>query len=134
MNNRAKQIIFTLSLAGTAFAGCNSEHQTEEEPVQAINLSHMDSTVRLQDDFFLAVNGNWIKQTDIPADQGRWGSFNELREFNNEAVLKVLEKAGLVVVARKGRASYLGERSVVHIDPGASSAALVLRAAAQTLG
>src|SRR5690606_18764789 len=85
--------IFTLSLAGMVSAGCNSEHETEEEPIQAINLSYMDSTVRLQDDFFLAVNGNWIKQTDIPGDQGRWGSFNELREFNNEAVLKVLEKA-----------------------------------------
>ncbi|QFG68884.1 dihydroxyacetone kinase subunit DhaL [Ornithinimicrobium pratense] len=37
------------------------------------------------------------------------------------------------MVARKGRASYLGERSAGHVDPGASSAALVLRAAAQTL-
>lgn len=91
--NKSKQIVFTLSLAGTVLAGCTSEQAAEEEVVQAINLSHMDSTVRIQDDFFLAVNGNWIKQTDIPADQGRWGSFNELREFNNEAVLKVLEKA-----------------------------------------
>ena len=91
--NKSKQIVFTLSLAGTVLVGCTSGQQAEEEPVRAINLSHMDSTVRLQDDFFLAVNGNWIKQTDIPGDQGRWGSFNELREFNNEAVLKVLEKA-----------------------------------------
>ena len=30
--------------------------------------------------------------------------------------------------ARKGRASYLGERSVGHIDPGSASAALVMRA------
>lgn len=30
--------------------------------------------------------------------------------------------------ARKGRASYLGERSVGHIDPGAASAALIMRA------
>ena len=30
--------------------------------------------------------------------------------------------------ARKGRASYLGERSVGHIDPGSVSAALVVRA------
>ena len=30
--------------------------------------------------------------------------------------------------ARKGRASYLGERSVGHLDPGAVSAALILRA------
>jgi phosphoenolpyruvate---glycerone phosphotransferase subunit DhaL len=36
--------------------------------------------------------------------------------------------------ARKGRASYLGERSVGHQDPGATSAALLIAAAADTLG
>jgi len=36
------------------------------------------------------------------------------------------------LVARKGRASYLGERSAGHRDPGAQSTALILRAAAQT--
>jgi dihydroxyacetone kinase-like protein len=36
--------------------------------------------------------------------------------------------------ARKGRASYLGERSVGHQDPGATSAALLIGAAADTLG
>jgi dihydroxyacetone kinase-like protein len=35
--------------------------------------------------------------------------------------------------ARKGRASYLGERSVGHQDPGATSAALLMAAAAQAL-
>ncbi|TFD48097.1 dihydroxyacetone kinase subunit L [Cryobacterium sp. TMT1-2-1] len=34
------------------------------------------------------------------------------------------------LVARKGRASYLGERSAGHRDPGAQSSALLLRAAA----
>ncbi|MFD0776143.1 DAK2 domain-containing protein, partial [Streptomonospora algeriensis] len=33
--------------------------------------------------------------------------------------------------ARKGRASYLGERSVGHLDPGAVSTALVFRALAE---
>ncbi|WP_431277457.1 dihydroxyacetone kinase subunit DhaL [Leifsonia poae] len=36
------------------------------------------------------------------------------------------------LVARKGRASYLGERSAGHRDPGAQSTALILRAAAET--
>ncbi|WP_445337079.1 dihydroxyacetone kinase subunit DhaL [Clavibacter sp. CFBP 8614] len=36
------------------------------------------------------------------------------------------------LVARKGRASYLGERAVGHRDPGAQSSALILRAAAST--
>ncbi len=35
--------------------------------------------------------------------------------------------------ARKGRASYLGERSVGHQDPGATSAALLIAAAAEVL-
>ncbi|GAA1049187.1 dihydroxyacetone kinase subunit DhaL [Arthrobacter russicus] len=36
------------------------------------------------------------------------------------------------MVARKGRASYLGERSAGHRDPGAQSTALILRAAAES--
>lgn len=36
------------------------------------------------------------------------------------------------LVATKGRASYLGERSVGHIDPGAASTALLWQAAAET--
>ncbi len=38
------------------------------------------------------------------------------------------------MVARKGRASYLGQRSVGHIDPGATSAALLIGAAATAVG
>jgi phosphoenolpyruvate---glycerone phosphotransferase subunit DhaL len=37
------------------------------------------------------------------------------------------------MLARKGRASYLGERSVGHQDPGATSVALLVAAAADTL-
>ena len=42
-------------------------------------------------------------------------------------------KATIPLQARKGRASYLGERSVGHQDPGATSAHLLLRSAAATL-
>ncbi|HEY8482072.1 MAG TPA: dihydroxyacetone kinase subunit DhaL [Spirillospora sp.] len=39
-------------------------------------------------------------------------------------------EATVPMQARKGRASYLGARSVGHMDPGASSTALILRALA----
>ena len=42
-------------------------------------------------------------------------------------------KATIPLVARKGRASYLGERSAGHQDPGATSSWLLMRAAAETL-
>ena len=38
--------------------------------------------------------------------------------------------ATVPLVARKGRASYLGERSAGHQDPGATSTHLLLRSAA----
>ena len=39
-------------------------------------------------------------------------------------------KDTIPLVARKGRASYLGERSIGHLDPGAVSSAILLRALA----
>ncbi|MFC5832067.1 dihydroxyacetone kinase subunit DhaL [Nonomuraea insulae] len=43
-------------------------------------------------------------------------------------------KATIPMQARKGRASYLGERSIGHEDPGAASAALFLAALASVAG
>jgi dihydroxyacetone kinase-like protein len=42
-------------------------------------------------------------------------------------------RATAPLVARKGRASYLGERSAGHQDPGATSAALLFQALARAL-
>jgi phosphoenolpyruvate---glycerone phosphotransferase subunit DhaL len=41
--------------------------------------------------------------------------------------------ATIPLVARKGRASYLGERSAGHLDPGATSTTLLLESAARIL-
>lgn len=56
------------------------------------------------------------------------------------AALKLAFEAAVVgrdattpMLARKGRASYLGERSVGHQDPGATSAALLLQAATESI-
>lgn len=58
----------------------------------------------------------------------------------NQPIHKALERSAeaaqkgmqgtIPLVARKGRASYLGERSAGHQDPGATSSYLILRAAA----
>lgn len=41
-------------------------------------------------------------------------------------------EATIPLIAKKGRASYLGERSKDHMDPGAASVALMLRALSDT--
>ncbi|SFS00511.1 dihydroxyacetone kinase DhaL subunit [Microbacterium sp. cf046] len=50
------------------------------------------------------------------------------------AAAEVGRDATVPLVARKGRASYLGERSAGHLDPGAASTTLLFRALADALG
>lgn len=51
-----------------------------------------------------------------------------------EAGAKEGMEATIPLVARKGRASYLGERSAGHQDPGATSSHLIIAAAAKVWG
>jgi dihydroxyacetone kinase-like protein len=52
-------------------------------------------------------------------------------ELSADAAKKGMEST-IPLVARKGRASYLGERSAGHQDPGATSSYLMLKVAAET--
>jgi dihydroxyacetone kinase-like protein len=56
---------------------------------------------------------------------------NAALELSANAAQKGME-ATIPLVARKGRASYLGERSAGHQDPGATSTYLILKVAAET--
>ncbi|MBV8470639.1 MAG: M13 family metallopeptidase [Burkholderiaceae bacterium] len=51
-----------------------------------LETSGFDTSVRAQDDLFHAINGNWIKHTEIPADKSRWGSFMILRDLSDQRV------------------------------------------------
>jgi dihydroxyacetone kinase-like protein len=64
---------------------------------------------------------------------GAGGSFSDTLRAAADAADKGRD-ATIEMLARKGRASYLGERSIGHQDPGATSAALLLHAALTTLG
>jgi predicted metalloendopeptidase len=59
----------------------------------AFDLKNMDTSVKPSDDFYTYANGTWLKYNPIPPEESRWGSFNMLIEFNNEALKVVAEKA-----------------------------------------
>jgi len=58
-------------------------------------------------------------------------SFEEALRRSAEAAEEGM-RATIPLVARKGRASYLGERSAGHQDPGATSSHLLVKTAAET--
>ena len=58
-----------------------------------IALDHMDKSVDPGDNFFEYVNGTWLKETAIPSDRSRYGSFSILRDQSEERVKKIIEGA-----------------------------------------
>ena len=65
----------------------------------------------------------------VPAVDALGDSFTAARTAAAEGA-----EATTPMQARKGRASYLGERSIGHQDPGATSAALLFEALEETAG
>ena len=78
-----KTLILGLALSGLFAFGQQDFHAVKKE--------YMDTTVRPQDDFYNFVNGNWMKNTEIPSDRARWGSFDELRENTDLVTLSILK-------------------------------------------
>lgn len=57
-----------------------------------IDKANMNLSVHPGDDFVEYSNGIWVKNHPIPAKETRWGSFNEIRDFNIKAVKSILDE------------------------------------------
>lgn len=58
-----------------------------------ITLENMDAGVRPGEDFFSYVNGGWVAKTEIPADKGRLGTFDILRDASQDNVKIIIEES-----------------------------------------
>ena len=54
-----------------------------------VDLTSLDKAVKPGDDFFLHVNGGWLKTAQIPADRSSTGSFQDLQILSEER-LKII--------------------------------------------
>jgi putative endopeptidase len=82
-----------------------------------IDTTAFDHGVRPQDDLFAYVNGGWIARTEIPADRAVWGSFLELHEASENAVLGILEEAAATRDAPHGSdLQKLGDFYASYVD------------------
>jgi hypothetical protein len=58
-----------------------------------LDIASLDRNVRPQDDLFRFVNGNWLANTEIPADLASYGAFARLDEDAKANVRALLEAA-----------------------------------------
>ena len=115
-----KKLMMTMALASLAFgiAGCKGEDKKDEqsavEPIPAIDLTALDTTIAPSEDFYMFANGNWIANNPLPAGYARYGSFDMLRRNALEATKGILEemKEGIAAGSDEEKAYKLYEMSL----------------------
>ena len=87
-----------ISMSGAAFAQS-----------KGFDTKRMDTTVDACNDFFQYANGTWLKTTEIPASESRWGTFNILANNNNTMLKQVLDEAARSKAAAGTDAQLIGD-------------------------
>src|ERR1019366_6084632 len=78
-----------VAAAIAAPAGAQGTYR-QTTPLDPVNV---DRSANACVDFYQFANGGWRKKNPLPAAYGRWGSFEELGEKNQEALTSILQVA-----------------------------------------
>ena len=82
---------FLLPTAILVVLGLSTYGQQPAKRQKFIELANFDSSVKPGDNFYLYVNGKWIKNTAIPPTETRIGSFLDVYNVTKEHVKGILE-------------------------------------------
>src|ERR1035437_3175909 len=90
---------FILIVIIIAFTSCRQE---KKELITDALVSHIDSTIKAGDDFFLYANGKWFRQNPIPGSEQSNGIWQLIQDTINAQIRHVCESSAAIKNALKG--------------------------------
>jgi endothelin-converting enzyme/putative endopeptidase len=105
--------LLVFSLAAWSLSG-----QAPEKASGAFGFSvkNIDATANPCTNFFQYACGSWLKNNPIPADQARWGRFDQLEERNRDVLREILEAASKPDAGRDLTARLIGDYYAACMD------------------
>jgi len=98
-----KQLLqLSLLLIAAILVSCTNSKKNEQT-FDAL-VSHIDSTIKPSDDFFLFANGKWFKEHPIPASEQNNGLWQLIQDTINAQVRNICESSAALKDAVKGSA------------------------------
>ncbi|HMT08142.1 MAG TPA: M13 family metallopeptidase [Pyrinomonadaceae bacterium] len=96
-----------------------SMYSTAVAQSSGFDVSRMDTSVEACTDFFQYSNGTWLKNTQIPPTESRWGTFDILRDSNSALLREILETAAKTKAAKGSNAQMIGDYYAACMDEAA---------------
>ena len=111
-----KLLLYSTILVMTTLIGC--KEQATHEKDKGIDLENMDTSYVPGDDFYMYATGGWQKGNPIPDENSRYGTFDKLRENNQEQLQGLIEELGAKDHKLGTNAQKVGTLYSMGIDEG----------------
>lgn len=111
-----KLLLYSTILVMTTLIGC--KEQATHEKDKGIDLENMDTSYVPGDDFYMYATGGWQKGNPIPDENSRYGTFDKLRENNQEQLQGLIEELGSKDHKQGTNAQKVGTLYSIGIDEG----------------
>lgn len=99
-----------LAASLVALLSCGALADTGQPGLQSgIDLTAVDRQVRPQDDFYMYVNGTWMKKTEMPADKSRLSMFSELADQADLQLQAIIQEAAKAEASSGSNQQKLGD-------------------------